>query len=785
MELSKLHSTVITVMKDRGSLVPEREQLLFLIGSWYHRWLSSDCEELALKIPWYHKEIIPSLIEYQYWLDLLIKISAIAPVSDVSSVCLFDVRAYHVADRFQRQGKDFTIAHRNTDRRSHRFVNDIQVSTDRFLPLFRIGQIDGRQEMVADVFALLKVLGRDNLISHAVILDLERDLTLFIKQNADHFGERAFAKILCTDDFRGNDDHRDTVLDELSENDLQRCIVLTYPYHVDVSSTVINDFRRRSKICRIALSHRFSHAEVEPHDLILTKAEIGLGNEDDILQVTNRFSIKSTGCGPELITGLRALRYDWNVATFSPFTNPFPVKWLLCVHHGYHVDHWKAQFKKDHPEISGQLLSDCWRILELVYEVNWIDRFLPKDPEGTLVLPKSPMIVEMTFSLKEYLNNSFGEIVNTDEIEKALTSGRALYLMDPFNIILFNNIAFSDNPENFQIIVPDFLYYSYQPFTRYLALKYYFDALTGGLREGLDKRFTERSAQWKTLSEDVLRSSRTALQTFNNIFAINDEEEQLEDQAGTVVDLSAAELVERVAIKERKSIERKLPEHIDILTSEKIRRLRWNAPVLISQNGTLIRTIAAVLDAGTFFVPIDEVVKNMNLKNMIDRLVTLSNEARNWHQHLKSLEQQDDSIFEGLKRRGLSVSKQTFEKDYLNDHESSTELHMPRAKQDWMLICERLQINDSRTAWNAIKCREDINLLKSIYSEILALMIDTESFGINVSDSVLERITALLAKLPEPAVNAKENKKDAIALINEICDKVSLEKIEQINPITL
>ncbi|GAA4786075.1 hypothetical protein GCM10023231_12480 [Olivibacter ginsenosidimutans] len=785
MELRKIHSTVIEVMKDRGSFVPEQEVLLSLIGSWYHKWLTLGGEELVLKIPYYHKEIMPSLIEYHYWLDLLIKIMAVSKVSDLSDSCLFDVRTYRLADRTKRYQTEFSIEYRSSNSRLHRFDKDINVSVDRFLPLFTRDQINGYKEIVANVFDLMKAMGRENLIPYAVKFDLENDVTLFVKQTTEHFSEKAFAKMLCTEDFRNDDDQRDAVLDALLETDIRRCIVFTYPYHVDVSSAVVNEFRGRSKICRISLSNRFAHTEVEAQELILTRAEIGFGKQDDILNVTDRFSIKKTGCGAELITGLRALRYEWNVAKFNSFSNPFPVKWLLCVHPGYTVDQWKVQFKNDYPDISGQLLLDCWRIIELVYEVNWIDRFLPTDQNATLVLPKSTIHNEVIFSLQEQLNTRFKDVIFADEIDQELIVNGRVYLLDPFNVILLNNITLCGNPENFHIVVPDFLFYTYQPFTRYLALKYHFDALTGGLREHLDERFPECSSQWKTLSETVLRSSKKELREFNSILAINDEEEQMDNPSGIVADLSAAELVERVVAKERKSIERTTPEHLYIHTSTRKLVLRPNAPVLINQNGTLIRTIAAVLDTNVLFVPLDDVIKNMDLKLVVDRLVTLSDDARNWHQNLKSLEEKDVHIFDRLKQQGLSISKQTFEKDYLYGNRSLGELHMPRAKRDWVLICERLRIKDSLTAWNVVKCREDINLLKSVYSEIIALMIDTGSFGVNVSDRVLDQITALISKLPDSAVNTKENQKDAIVLINEICEKINLEKIEQINPIAL
>ncbi|MNK03967.1 hypothetical protein D3C87_218210 [compost metagenome] len=783
--MRKIHSIVIAVMQERGSFLPEHEVLLSLIGSWYHKWLTLGGEELILRIPYYDKEIMSSLIEYHYWFDLLIKIMAVSQVSDLSDSCLFDVRTYKLAGRTQRNQTDFSIEYRSSDSKLHRFDKDINVSADRFLPLFTRDQINSHKEIVADVFDLMKAIGRENLIPYAVKFDLASNVTLFVKQTSEQFSEKAFAKMLCTEDFRNDDDQRDLILDALSATDIRRCIVFTYPYHVDVSSVVVNEFRGRSKIFQISLSTRFVHTEIEAQELLLTRAELGFGKSDDILNVTDRFFIKKTGCGAELITRLRTLRCEWNVAKFNTFSNPFPVKWLLCVHTGYTVDQWKVQFKNDYPDISGRLLSDCWSIIELVYEINWIDRFLPPDQNGTIVLPKSTIHNEVIFSLQEQLNARFKNVIFTDEIDQELMVNGRVYLLDPFNVILLNNITLCDNPENFHVVVPDFLFYTYQPFTRYLVLKYHFDALTGGLREHLDERFPECSAQWKTLSETMLRSSRKQLREFNSILAIDDEEEQLDNPKDIANEFSAAELVERVAVKERKNIERTTSGHLYIYTSTRKLVLRTNAPVLINQNGTLIRTIAAVLDANALFVSLDDVIKNMDLKLVVDQLVTLSDDARNWHQNLKSLEEKDSHIFDRLKQQGLSISKQTFEKYYLYDNRSLGELHMPRAKKDWTLICERLKIKDSLTAWNVVKCREDVNLLKSVYSKIIALMIDTDSFGVNVSDGVLDQITVLISKLPDPDVNAKENKKDAIILINEICEKISLEKIEQINPISL
>jgi hypothetical protein len=790
MELKKItfemmHQIVLTVMKERNHFLSEHEQLLSLVGKWYHKWLQSGIDELVLKIPFYKKDIVSSLIEYQYWLDLLIRTVESGPATEMAGYGLFDIITYKAADRYQRRNNDYLIEHKRSDLRTHRFEKNICLSTDRFLPLFDIENVGRKNELLADVFVLMMVLGRNNLMPYAVKFDLEQDLTLLVKQTRQDVEEKAFARTLVTEDFRNDNNKRDDVLDALLETDLRRCIVFTYPYHVSVSESVINEFRGRSNIFRVALSNRFAHGEVEANELILTRPEIGLGEETDAIRVIDRFSVITTHCDTELIVGIRALKYEWNRSKFNTFSNPFPVKWLLCIHQELPISFWKEQFKKDYQEVPGHLLKDALDIIQRVYELNWIDNFLPSDDQGTLVLPRSILHSEVIFSLKEYLIKRFRQVVLNDEIERVLAEGGRVYLMDPFNIVLLNNIVLEDDQERFQIIVPDFLIYTYQPFVRYLALKYYFDALIGGARERLDTLYDLWSERWNALSETVLSSSRKALKQFNNTIDVNDNEDFPDEQTEIIIDLLPAELVERVAAKERVTVNSHLPDHIDISTGKQRFLLRPNTPVMVNQNGALIRTIAAVLDEGDLFMPLDEVIKNMDLKKMIDRLVTLSEKARNWHQSLRALEARDAAIFDGLKSEGLSISKQTFDKDYLSINETAGELHMPRAKKDWMIICDRLLITDSLTAWNAVKCREDLNMLKATYSRIIELMIATSSFGINVSDDIIYQITAMLALLPESGTSVREHKKDAIALITEICDKISLEKIEQINYITL
>src|SRR5690606_31917811 len=158
---------------------------------------------------------------------------------------------------------------------------------------------------------------------------------------------------------------------------------------------------------------------------------------------------------------------------------------------------------------------------------------------------------------------------------------------DSFNIILLNNIVLGVNHERFQVAVPDFLIYTYQPFVRYLALKYNFDAFMGGARASLDASHNRRLENWTALSERVLDSCRKTLKHFNSTISVIDADESPEDETEMYINLLPAEIVERVAARERAASKRQLPHYIKIRTGEQIYSLRPGAAVLVSQNGSL------------------------------------------------------------------------------------------------------------------------------------------------------------------------------------------------------
>lgn len=783
MSYDRMHEIVLTVLDEQRFVIDKDDPTFFVIGSWYHKWLLAELPELSLKVPSYNKESIGPLLEYMYWLDVLIRLLNTKPLNNIHDRALFDIKKYQAADNYYRRNNDFSIAYLRTRARTHYFDQGVAISADRFVPLFSADQISGHNNLIADLFCLLFVIGKTNLIPHALALDLDKDLALIIKETAQDLNDRSFIKTIHTDEFRYDHDLRDKKLDDLLDFAVNRCLILTYPYHVDVSSTVINEFRGRSKIFRIELSNRFCHEEIDPNQIVLTNAELGIGGGNDLINVLESYKIFETNCEPQLIIALRDLKKEWNLSRFNIFTTPFPVKWLMCVHQGHNLDFWKEQFKKDFSEVSGKLLADTFSIITAVYQLNWIGNFLPYDPAGSLLIPRSTLYPDVISSLKEHLIKDFAYIGYSEEAVQLLEKGGKVYFIDPFNVILLNNISLNGDAENLKIVVPDFIYYTYQPFVRYIALRYYFEAWTGGARERLDSAHPQMLEQWKLLSEEMMNTAKKELKHFNTKKSIKEDEKQQPEELDILPDLSRSELLEHIASKERRTYERVLPAKIQITTSSnKQLILRPQTPVLINENGFLIRTIAAVLESGSLFVPIDEIVKNMDLKKMIDRLVTLSDRAKNWHQHLKALNELETGLYDSLKSNGLSISKNTFEKDYLIPSDSADDLHLPRAKNDWTIVCERLGIDDRQTAWNAVKCRENMNQLKAIYLRIIELMVATGSFGINVSNVVLDQISGMLSELPDSSTNEK---KDAIALIAEISGKINLEKIEEIITLAL
>ncbi|HTI58983.1 hypothetical protein [Mucilaginibacter sp.] len=778
-----IHGIVTAILNERDVDITE-DSAFFMIGEWYFKWILLDIPELSLKVPLYWKEQIRPLLEYLHWADLLLKLLSCDPLKDLSGFALFDIRGYRSSDGYYRRNKNFTIEYLRSKPNVHCFDNGVLVATDRFLPLFPDEQIPGHKNIFEDLFYLLDAMGRGNFIPNALGIDLAKDITLHITESKLDIGNRALSRFIYTDLFRNDHNLRDKILDELQETDITRCLILTYPYHVDVSSAVINEFRGGSRIFTIELSNRFCHEDITDEQLILTNAELGVGSSSDIIDVVNSYQVVNTNCDPLLIAALIELRNGWDKVGFNIFTTPFPTKWFMCIHRGFQLTVWEDRFKKDFYEVSGQLLAEAIAVIRLIYQLDWIGNYLPRDKNAALLLPKAPMFPDVISALKDHLIHTFGYIGYSEEIGDLVQNGKPIILLDAFNIILLNNIPLSGNAERLRIVVPDFLYYTYQPFARYRALKYHFDALTRGARAIIDKDQTLHLEQWQRQGQDLLEKCRNALRDFKRTKAIKEDQggdEQALEKPELVSDLSRSEMLEHIVMEERRSAHRNLPINIEITVSGNRKIvLRPTTPVLIRKNGYLIRTIAAVLDDSSLFVPIEDIVKNMDIRNMVDRLITLSDGARHWHQDLLKLSQTEPGLYNGMRSEGLSISRPTFEKDYLQNNDSENELHLPRSKNDWKIVCDRLAIEDRQTAWNAVKCREDINRLKAAYTRIIGLMVDTGSFGINISDSVIEQITRILAELPDTSVNEKEKKRDTIALIAEISDKIHLEQIEQI-----
>lgn len=779
----KLYDIVSTVMRGHGPDINE-ERIFFIVGQWYYDWTLNDLPKLSLKVPVYKKELIKPFIDYLYWLDLILKLFRYEPSDDLNGFSLFDIRGYRYSDSYYQRNKSFASEYLNSRAEAHFFEGGRLVSADRFLPLFPTEQIGGHKSSIADAFYLFEVIGKTNIIPHTLALDLEKNLTLIITEANLNSRSIAFGRFMDTDSIDNDDDLRDKVLDELVEKDIKTCLILTYPYHVNVNSAIVNEFRGRSRIFALELSNRFCHEEISEDQLVLTNAEAKAANSLNIIDVIHIYRVIKTNCNTHLVEALQQLRNDWHRAKFNIFTTPFPAKWFMCIHTGLELSFWEDRFKKDFYEVTGQLLTDALNALSLIYKLDWIGNYLPRNKEATLLMPKTLMFQEVTSALKNHLIHSFKRVGYSEEIGTLSKADSPILIIDAFNIILMNNIPAYQNVGKVRILAPDFLYYTYQPFVQYTGLKYHFEALIGGARILLDKQQPEFLEQWNLQGEELLEKSRKALRDFNTSKVITIEQDKRDeplDKMELVSDLSRSEMLEHVLREERRSARRKLPTYLEITTATNRKIvLRPTSPVLIKKNGYLIRSIAAVLDDRSLFIPMDEIIKNLDIKNMVDRLITLSPGARFWHQRLRTLSQSEAGLYDGMASDGLSISKFTFEKDYLQADTSSSELHLPRSKNDWKIVCDRLGIEDRHTAWNAIKCRDDINRLRLAYSRIIEIMVDTGSFGINVNDQVIEQIASILSELPESNLAESEKKKDSIALITEISEKINLEQIEQI-----
>ncbi|HEV8514874.1 MAG TPA: hypothetical protein VGQ59_16430 [Cyclobacteriaceae bacterium] len=747
---------------------------LSTIGRCYYSFLESDQTSLSLKVPAFDSGDQQCYTEYILYSDLLFKLLNKQKAFDFANSALFDVFRYLDA---RNKSSDFSLPFNKIDNANLRFGQDTVLSPQRFFPVFNVQQISSTlyNEPVFDAFHLFSAVAKHRVINHPVLIDLEKDLTIFVSRSFHTPSKKLLTKAIAGASFRDYE-QLDSFFTSLRVLDVSKSIFYKYPYASNISSVFYTELKSSRKF-ELSFGTRLQYQEIKANEVFLTPSEIYDEAEGDVSKLLGGIEVVETGHSKELFIKLVDLKESWK-SIENHFKTPFPAKWLMCVNTTKDVSYWQKQYYLDFPGVQRSLRQDVDEVIKMIYDLDWSSSFLASPLVADAVLPSSALYREATSSFRFRMQESFNAVIDFDDLLNGKATDSEIVVLDPFNVTMLSNMVHLTNRYRIRTIVPDFLYYAHQPFLKYLIARHQYDAVLLGARPRVDTNHETLAAKWKSKKSELLLEIRTKIKKYRSVY-LGEQNEEIE--AEPPVDFSFDPLLEHevaslLAERESRSVE----NNYDILiTTENGAELtlKPKTKVLLEERGFLLTTNACVLEKDMRFVPLGDVTANLDRESITNKLSSMPPKALKWRDSLKEKTRSATQVYSLLKNSGLSISLGWFESEWLGTPEGT--ILLPRGYNDWAIVCGYLNIEDVERAWDCYKCRKNENAMKRAYSSIINYIAPKDAFGVNVDEDVLEHVASLYENHTGilSADSGKDRISNARSIVNGISKNLLLHRV--------
>lgn len=762
-----------------------------LIGFYFYKFLENETKEICFKIPYYSIDFKDSLIAYLRTFDFIYKIKSIEKLSKFENVYLFDVFEYHKNRKTDRKNDLYFVKSTKFKGQNVFFGNYKIASTKHFLPLFDLKNhnVNKSNIVLNEAFKLFSEISNKDLISYPILINEKKNISLYLTQK-----KILSADFLLSENIVANEieDEIESIIENFSSYEIDNIFTLKFPYNSNIDSRVQQYLKCRKKI-QIVLNSRLSYDSVEDNDFILIPNESQAYNPKELFErISDFYTVINTEHKQALYDDLKSLKEEWRTHNFNIYSTPYPAKWFLCIHQGENKTYWKSLYRKEFPEVPEILYRKIEKIIESIYDLNWIDNFLQKNIDTSLFLPKSKIFQESIYSLRTYIEFKFPKIKFFKNEHEVFVSKKSMStFLDPFNIIGTSNIIQSQINSKIQIVVPDFLFFNYQPYLKYHILKYLFDPLLLGLRKKIDINYNANLIIWEQGKSNLLK------QIFNENFVYNKKYKTIESQ---IIDEESFAKIDQEIIEYNEAeillIEEKLKafnrdEEIKIYTtSDKEITLLSNQIIFRENRNFLIKTNANSLKIDDLFISSFELHELIKSDLIPDKLAKMPISAKKWQVDLYLKNRDTLNLYTILVQKGLEVSNERFNDNYLVSDSISIDslpTNFPKKKQNWNIICRDLKISEIELnqAWISYYGRKDLNKVKSLYSQIFKMMVEERVFGNYENTSFLDKVVSLINQ-----TNIFENNQVfdylelAISIINSISSEIKLHKVKELKKIS-
>ena len=170
---------------------------------------------------------------------------------------------------------------------------------------------------------------------------------------------------------------------------------------------------------------------------------------------------------------------------------------------------------------------------------------------------------------------------------------------------IINLINIFQQNDDLQVIIPDFLYFNYQPWIKYQLLNYQFDALLNPKRELLDQNFILNKEVFTYQWSELIKGIKSDIIKYRKKYNVEEEIVVIEENLSTNEDIvfrNEEELEISLATKE-KVTETELQIET---TTGKVFKLKSSNQILL-QRTSIISCRASYLVPGDSFITMNEI----------------------------------------------------------------------------------------------------------------------------------------------------------------------------------
>lgn len=769
---NKIHDVVLEALNQQE----KHSAFLKVVGKWYYNFLQSPDEKVTLHIPNYEEESINISYNYILLFSLTYRLINRPQLTAFENTCLFNVFSYDKRHNNFLNNEKSTIDFVKQDSDVLYWSDNVSISKGRFIPVFIKEQVENSNwSDIYNTFKLFKVIHNKGLIKHPILINFREDLCLCLS-TGDRIKAGQFVqfKTINWDPKTSTQEDAIEIEEELLSQDFTNQISVKYPYHKNIHSYLLDVGKKRMGL---VFNSRFYYQNIVDTDIYLLPKEI---HENELIfeDYFSKFKIIDTNHSLPLFKALSEFRIAWQTYEFNKFTTPFPKYWFLFINQSIPKDEWFEMFKTDYPDVSERpIIRSFKEIIDLMHNLNWGKQFIEGIKDPVILLPeirglKKKKLEKSLNSFKNYLlsNNCKTVFVeNNDDYKYSLHKN--LLVLDCFNIINLINILQLN--VDLHIVIPDFLYYNYQPWIKYQLLNYQFDALLNSKRELLDPNFIINKEKFTNQRSELIKSIKSDVIKYHKKYSFEEEIVIIEENLSTNEDIvfRNEEEIEISLANKEKTTETELQIET---TTGKVFKFKSSNQILI-QRTSIISCRASYLLPGDSFISFNEIYSVIDKDAIINKLSLIPDSVIDFQIELGK----KSDVYQTMEKYGLVYKSEKYfnDKYVLKEEEYTSEKFiLPKKKDNWKIICEYLGINsiDMNQAWISHYGRSHINEIKGIYKHIFNLCIDEDYLSEAENPILINKIAEFLEEKKELFENGEGaniidlSKSIISAIINEL-----------------